>query len=63
MTFRAAIIGLGVGEQHARTFAQHPDSEVTWLYDLEMAKAEYLAEELGQGIGRGSEQDSCQYLQ
>ena len=49
MTFRAAIIGLGVGEQHARTFAQHPDSEVTWLYDLEMAKAEHLAEELGQG--------------
>lgn len=44
-----AIIGLGVGEQHARTFAQTPTGQVTWLYDLDAAKAQRLAGDLGQG--------------
>lgn len=49
MTLRAAIIGLGVGEQHARAFARHPNSEITWLHDLDAVKAERLTKELGQG--------------
>lgn len=44
-----AVIGLGVGEQHARAFAKAPDSRVTWLYDLDTAKAQHLADDMGQG--------------
>tara|TARA_R110000782_G_scaffold63315_1_gene129870 strand:- start:12995 stop:14002 length:1008 start_codon:yes stop_codon:yes gene_type:complete len=49
MTLHVAVIGLGVGEQHARAFASSPNVEVTWLYDLDVAKSERLAHELGQG--------------
>lgn len=49
MTLNVAVIGLGVGEQHARAFAAGPHSTVTWLYDLDTAKADRLAADLGQG--------------
>lgn len=29
-----AVVGLGIGEQHARAFAAHPACSVRWLYDL-----------------------------
>ncbi|PIW29036.1 MAG: dehydrogenase [Rhodospirillales bacterium CG15_BIG_FIL_POST_REV_8_21_14_020_66_15] len=49
MTLGVAVIGLGVGEQHARAFAAAPGCRVTWLYDLDAAKAERVARDLGQG--------------
>lgn len=44
-----AVIGLGVGEQHARAYLATPGCEVRWLYDLETNKAESLAATLGTG--------------
>lgn len=35
MTVRAAVIGLGVGEQHAAAYAAHPDAEVVALCDID----------------------------
>ena len=49
MTLNVAVIGLGVGEQHARAFAAAPDAQVTWLYDLDTAKSDRIARDLGQG--------------
>ena len=49
MPLNVAVIGLGVGEQHARAFAARDDCRVAWLYDLDAAKAERLAADLGQG--------------
>jgi len=44
-----AVVGLGVGEQHARAFAAAPDAQVSWLYDLDAAKSDRIARDLGQG--------------
>lgn len=44
-----AVIGLGVGEQHARTYHQLPDCRLRWLYDLDKARALALCEALGTG--------------
>lgn len=44
-----AVVGLGVGEQHARAFALDPRCRVRWLHDLDSTKAERLVRELGQG--------------
>lgn len=49
MTLNVAVIGLGVGEQHARAFAAASGSRVTWLYDLDPAKTARVARDLGQG--------------
>jgi predicted dehydrogenase len=49
MTLNVAVIGLGVGEQHARAFAAASGSHVTWLYDLDAAKTARVARDLGQG--------------
>jgi predicted dehydrogenase len=46
---RAAVIGLGVGEQHARAFAADEDAELTWLYDLDPSRTARIARDLGQG--------------
>jgi predicted dehydrogenase len=43
------VIGLGVGEQHARAFAAHPSCQVKWLHDLDDDRAARLAAALGQG--------------
>ena len=32
---RVAVVGLGIGEQHARAFAALPECEVKWLLDLD----------------------------
>lgn len=45
---RAAVIGLGVGEAHARTYAEHPESELVALADIDGAR---LAEVAGQHPG------------
>ena len=47
----AAVIGLGVGEQHARTLAADPRVELKWLVDIETEKAEALAREIGGQAG------------
>ncbi len=44
----AAVVGLGVGEQHARALAADPRARIAWLYDLDAARAQRLAGELGQ---------------
>jgi predicted dehydrogenase len=42
----AAVVGLGVGEHHARAYAALPSCKVSALYDLDRGKAERLAAEL-----------------
>lgn len=49
MTLTAAVIGLGVGEQHARAFAAHAGCRVKWVHDLDPARAESVARAVGQG--------------
>lgn len=44
-----AVIGLGVGEQHARAYLATGCCELRWLYDLNAARAESLARTLGGG--------------
>jgi predicted dehydrogenase len=44
-----AVVGLGVGEAHARTFASLPSCELRWLCDLDEARAQSLAGSLAQG--------------
>ncbi len=41
-----AVVGLGVGARHARTFARHPSCKLRYLLDLDTEKAGALAEEL-----------------
>jgi len=43
----AAVIGLGVGEAHARAYANDPRSELRWVYDLDVERARAVADELG----------------
>jgi predicted dehydrogenase len=45
----AAVIGLGVGEQHARALAGHAGVRVTWLCDFEPERAERVSAAIGQG--------------
>src|ERR1700690_1320343 len=45
----AAVIGLGVGEQHARAYARTSGCCVRWLCDRDDAKARALSLSLGQG--------------
>lgn len=44
-----AVIGLGVGEQHARAYLQTGHCRLDWLYDLDRGRALRLAGELGSG--------------
>jgi predicted dehydrogenase len=46
---QAAVVGMGVGEQHARAIARSSHARIAWLYDLETPRAERVAQELGQG--------------
>ena len=38
-----AVIGLGIGEQHARMYATQPSCDVKLLVDLDRSRAESLA--------------------
>jgi predicted dehydrogenase len=40
-----AVVGLGVGERHARAFDCHPDCQVRYLLDLDTAAAKSLSQE------------------
>lgn len=52
-----AVVGLGVGEQHARAFAAHPSCNVRWLYDLDNARAQTLSAALpGSNVARSFEE-------
>ena len=39
----AAVIGLGVGEQHAKAYAMHPQVSPPWLLDIDRGHAESVA--------------------
>lgn len=54
MSVTAAVVGLGVGEQHARTLAAHEVARVAWLCDLDPALAARVARDIGQGVVAGS---------
>ncbi len=41
------MVGLGVGEQHARTYAADARAKLLWVHDLDRTRAERLAAELG----------------
>ena len=43
----AAVVGLGVGEAHARAYVADRRSELRWVYDLDSDRAHALAAELG----------------
>ena len=49
-----AVIGLGVGEQHARMYQKLGSCRLRWLYDLDRKRAEGLADALGEGAAAGS---------
>lgn len=44
-----AVVGLGVGEQHVHAYLATGRCELRWLYDLELDKAQSVAEKLGAG--------------
>ncbi len=44
-----AVVGLGVGEQHARAYLATGQCQVRWLYDLQLHKAHDLAAALEAG--------------
>lgn len=52
----AAVIGLGVGEAHARAYARLETCGLRWLYDLNRDRAREVAESIGVGAVAGSEQ-------
>ena len=39
-----AVVGLGIGEQHARAYAADPRASVRWLHDLDPARTVALAQ-------------------
>ena len=44
-----AVVGLGVGEQHARAYLRTGKCDLRWLHDLDHEKARALADKLGEG--------------
>lgn len=44
-----AVIGLGIGEQHARAYLRISECELRWLYDIDAKKAGLVSERLGAG--------------
>ena len=44
-----AVIGLGIGEQHARAYHKMDNCIIHWFYDLSHMKARVIADKLGQG--------------
>jgi predicted dehydrogenase len=43
----AAVVGLGVGEAHARAYAADPRAELRWVHDINEERAQAVAAELG----------------
>jgi predicted dehydrogenase len=46
---QAAVVGLGVGEQHARAFVSHPQTRLRWVYDLDGERMNRAVAALGAG--------------
>ena len=46
----AAVIGLGVGEQHAKMFARTEGCTLRWVYDIDAAKMNAVRERVGAGM-------------
>lgn len=44
---KVGVVGLGVGEQHARAFHAHPACRLQCLYDIDAERAQLLAAKLG----------------
>ena len=44
-----AVVGLGVGEQHALTYAALDGCRVRWVYDLDLGRAGQVIARIGQG--------------
>src|SRR5438128_10791127 len=55
-TLGAAVLGLGVGEQHARAYARADGCVLRWLHDLDRGKAQRLAIELSTEAANSYEQ-------
>jgi predicted dehydrogenase len=51
---QAAVIGLGVGEQHARALAGDPGARLRWLFDLDPTRTEQVIAAVGQGAAATS---------
>lgn len=49
----AAVVGLGVGEAHARAYAADPRVELRWVHDLDADRAARVAGELGACVAAG----------
>ncbi len=47
MTLRTGVIGLGMGRNHARWFAAHPDAELVALADLDAQRLNSFGDEMG----------------
>lgn len=45
-TLSAAVVGLGVGEQHAIALAKSPGVRLRWVYDFDESKMQRVAKEL-----------------
>jgi predicted dehydrogenase len=54
VTLGTAVIGLGVGEQHARALVRDPRAQLRWVLDLDPERMEKLIAALGQGQGAAS---------
>ena len=42
-----AVIGLGIGEHHARAYHKMDNCTLHWFYDLSPVKAKVIADKLG----------------
>ncbi len=51
---QVAVIGLGVGAQHAWAYSKHERCRLRWVLDLDEGRAERLVRELGDGSVAGS---------
>ena len=49
-----AVIGLGVGQQHAQAYLRSGSCDLLWLYDTDHALAQKVAAELGSGAAATS---------
>jgi len=44
-----AVIGLGVGEQHARAYLRHGGCHLRWVWDLDENRMDQVIRDLGSG--------------
>ena len=56
----AGVVGLGIGEQHARAYLAHDSCSLRWLYDLDATRAQKLVRELGAGEAAGGFEEILQ---